>query len=323
MSAPDDAQGPPTDAAEDDEEEIRLLPPDPPPAPVPTRAARAAATAEQRLEAGPPAPTHPEFEPFDTTLLTLRVWGTNLVAFVAITALAMIPTIVFRVVFRLAGAETLSRLALWLDPLLSTIASAAIVVGVALHLDGQQVTIRLCLRRAAESWLTVLGTSLLVWLCTYVAALLGGVTILAATTLFGWMALGLFGFLIALLLWIYVSVCVAVPAAVIERDDPITAMRRSAYLVDGIRWRVGGVLGLFLLIGLSSIGFAEAIERAAPAIAPFLSGAVSIVVLSLDAALAGVIYHDLRRIADGLDSAEIARQLVPVNEADTATNRTD
>lgn len=102
---------------------------------------------------------------------------------------------------------------------------------------------------------------------------------------------------------------VAVPAAVMERLSVGAALRRSVRLTEGSRWVL---LAFQIIVWIASLllgWFVELLFRPTG-----LSMVAAVVVASLISAFTsiavGVIYHDLRRMKDGISTEEMVRPLM-------------
>ena len=145
--------------------------------------------------------------------------------------------------------------------------------------------------------------------------LLGLTIVYTIGQLLGFIALVITG------IWLYAMWSVRVPACVIERTGPFRSLRRSYRLVKGRWWPVAGVLIVSYLMvlvigGLISAGLiAAAISDSNPSVqfavtVSVLSGIISGVLLQpFSAAVATVLYYDLRIRKEGFDLQLLADQL--------------
>jgi hypothetical protein len=157
---------------------------------------------------------------------------------------------------------------------------------------------------------------------------------------------GVLGFLatIVLAVFLWVRFAVAVPAVVLERAGPVTALRRSWQLVQGNWWRVLGISLLALLV-VGFIGFALNLPFAilefflsrhgsfpgltpfspgaaatAPSLAALLTGAVGGIIVAtctrpISSGVTVLLYADLRMRKEGLDLALQQASQVPAATA--------
>lgn len=131
-------------------------------------------------------------------------------------------------------------------------------------------------------------------------------------------------FFVALIIpgiWLYGALAVSVPALVIERAGPVASLNRSRRLVRGSWWRTAAVI----LVAMVIMGFGQAlisgilIGAALASSSPSLLFAVAIMVLAaivssillqpFVAAVATVLYYDLRIRREGYDLELIAEEL--------------
>jgi hypothetical protein len=133
-------------------------------------------------------------------------------------------------------------------------------------------------------------------------AILGGLAVALAT-----LALVVPG------IWLFVSYAVAVPALLLERIGPVTALRRSFRLVKGRWWATFGVL----LVGYLLASIVGAIVQSAITLVPSILADGNTAALALGAAVGGTVgavittpysaavvallYFDLRVRKEGLD----------------------
>ncbi len=175
------------------------------------------------------------------------------------------------------------------------VASAAVVLSVFLGLRGRPATIGQCLSVAATRGPEILGLAILNMLAV-------GLGFLLCITPGVILACGFF---------------IAGPALIIEKLNPIAAMRRSWQLTDGYKL---AIFILTLAIGVIQFGVsmasttafgAEAVgtgtfgSEEATAIGfglpELLDGLVTIVFIAFNAVVAAVVYHDLRSFREGPD----------------------
>ncbi|UQA34301.1 hypothetical protein [Streptomyces sp. HNA39] len=146
--------------------------------------------------------------------------------------------------------------------MIATLFTASIVtVVISRSVLGRPVTLSDAWAEARPRLLPLIGLTLLVTLATALIMAIGiGPGLLMGSG--GGAALAALGFLAAcaVILWLQVSLALAAPALMLERQGIIAALRRSAKLVRGAWWRTFGILALtylivFLLSFLVSIPF--------------------------------------------------------------------
>ncbi|MDK1476928.1 hypothetical protein QNO07_26600 [Streptomyces sp. 549] len=149
-------------------------------------------------------------------------------------------------------------------PMLTTmvgtvIATAMLTIVVSRAVLGRPVSIGEAWQDSRPLLLRLLGLSLLVMLIVIGAMAVGfvpGILVAASSPAAG-LLLFFFGGLggVVLAIWLWVRYCLAAPALMLERQGPVTALRRSAKLVRGSWWRIFGIqmLALLLVMVLSFI----------------------------------------------------------------------
>ncbi|NUV90871.1 hypothetical protein G6W61_32450 [Streptomyces sp. KAI-26] len=227
--------------------------------------------------------------------------------------------------------------------MIATLFTASIVtVVISRSVLGRPVTLSDAWAEARPRLLPLIGLTLLVALATALIMAIGiGPGLLMGSG--GGAALAALGFLAAcaVILWLQVSLALAAPALMLERQGIIAALRRSAKLVRGAWWRTFGILALtylivFLLSFLVSIPFSaiaviadgvslsEFFESGGPSFGwPFLivTGIGEVIVSTLlypfVAGVMALLYVDqrIRREALDLDLARAAG--LPGHDTDT------
>ena len=171
--------------------------------------------------------------------------------------------------------------------LLIPIATAAIVYGVFEGLRGRSATISQCISVATSRWMPILGLAIL--------------TVITV-------GLGFLLFIIPGIVLTY-GLFVAGPVLIVEKLDPISAMRRSWQLTDGYKQSlfllalIIGILQLAATLPLTLAFSGGSIGSEAPPtnLHQLLEGFVIVVFTAFNAIAAGVAYHDLRGLREGLD----------------------
>jgi hypothetical protein len=104
----------------------------------------------------------------------------------------------------------------------------------------------------------------------------------------------------AIMLWL--RFFVAVPAAVEERPGPLGALRRSAYLTEGQRWPIFGIV---LTVGF--LNFCVQLGAVlVPVAGPFLYPVAGLLTTALVATTCAVVYYRLRSFHESIDVDQIA-----------------
>lgn len=227
--------------------------------------------------------------------------------------------------------------------MIATLFTASIVtVVISRSVLGRPVTLSDAWAEARPRILPLIGLTLLVALiaATVMAVGVGPGLLVGAEA---GAALALLGFTAAcvVILWLQVSLALAAPALMLERQSVLAALRRSAKLVRGAWWRTFGILALtyllvFLVSFLVSIPFgvvgviadgtdiSEFFESGGPSLGwPFLiiTGIGEVIVSTLlypfVAGVMALLYVDqrIRREALDLDLARAAG--LPGHDADT------
>lgn len=104
----------------------------------------------------------------------------------------------------------------------------------------------------------------------------------------------------AIMLWL--RFFVAVPAAVEERPGALSALRRSAYLTEGQRWPIFGIV---LTVGVLNFGL-QLGAVLVPVAGPFLYPVSGLLTTALVATTCAVIYYRLRSFHESIDVDQIA-----------------
>jgi hypothetical protein len=193
------------------------------------------------------------------------------------------------------------------------ISTAAITYGVFQEMRGRDTSLGSCLSVGLSSLLPVLSVAILQILILFGALIAAIVPV--AFLIGGMLAGGTRSsaacsiMLLPLLLLCYVPAVmlalryfVAVPAAVEERPGAREALRRSAFLTEGQRGRIFGIL---LVLGVLNLGVnlgAVLVPGAGAVLGPLLS----LVMTGLFATTCAVIYYRLRSFHESIDVDQIA-----------------
>jgi hypothetical protein len=169
---------------------------------------------------------------------------------------------------------------------LGAISQAIILYGAFEDMRGRPVNLISSIRFGGRRILSVLGVAVLFTLLTGLATLLLVIPGLIVFTM-----------------WY-----VAIPACVVEGTGPRKSLSRSAELTKGHRWKVFGMLTVFIIIDL--LGNQLLVVAAAKALGATVGLLTSLVWRACLGAfypvLAVVTYHDLRVAKEGVDTDQIA-----------------
>ncbi len=193
------------------------------------------------------------------------------------------------------------------------ISTAAITYGVFQEMRGRDTSLGSCLSVGLSSLLPVLSVAILQILILFgalIAAIIPVVFLIGGMLAGGTRSsTGCGIMLVPLLLLCYVPAImlalryfVAVPAAVEERPGAREALRRSAFLTEGQRGRIFGIL---LVLGVLNFGVnlgAVLVPGAGAVLGPLLS----LVMTGLFATTCAVIYYRLRSFHESIDVDQIA-----------------
>lgn len=239
------------------------------------------------------------------------IWAKNLPAFLVLAILVYAPVIVYTAVVAsdtLIGDTERIRtywVVTWLLKFpLGLIVSAAVLYGTIKQLRGDPAGIAASIGFGLKRLFPVLGVGILTGILTY-----------------GWFALALIPgigralFLPAFIgfLAVLCKLYVAVPVAVVERPGLIGALRRSAQLTDHNKLRIFVVVIVLLVVAtLVSFLFQGLFDEDAMTdhqlkVLIWLTLAFDIALTALNATVNGVVYHDLRRAREGVETDELAR----------------
>lgn len=180
--------------------------------------------------------------------------------------------------------------------LLSFIAQAAVIYAILQELREEPVSVGDSLRRSMGRLLPVVGVTLMVSVCFLPIGVLMGIAVSVGGLLaLLFLPLGVFWFF-----FIWCTLWVAVPAVIVERTGVFGALRRSARLTRGCKWRIMGILlilgavqgaggGLVGFVALGSVKAGIVVELSA-----------TLLVGALTATSTAVGYHDLRSAKEGV-----------------------
>jgi len=180
--------------------------------------------------------------------------------------------------------------------LLSFVAQAAVIFAVLQELRGEQVSVGESLRVSMGRLLPVVGVTLIVFVC-----------LMATGALMG-LAVGLGGLLLLLLLpfglfwlcFLWCTLWVAVPAVIVERTGVFGALRRSARLTRGCKWRIMGILLIVLAVQWAGGGLVGVVSMGSVRAGLVIELSAMLLVGALTATSTAVGYHDLRVAKEGV-----------------------
>ena len=218
-----------------------------------------------------------------------EVCGANFVLFGAVMLVVSLPNLIFTLqtpVFEAPWATGIYFvLGIVLGLFLNTIGEAVILFGAFQYLSGQPVVPAQALQRSLARFLPILGFAIL-----YVVALF-----------FGFILLVIPG-IILFIMW-----TVALPACVVEGLGPVACMRRSTELTRGYRWKIFWIFILLTIISAIVGGIVETIAGQGGVVAKALISLLwSAVWSTYWNCVLVMIYHDLRVVKEGVDTAQIA-----------------
>jgi len=206
----------------------------------------------------------------------------------------------------MAGYGIISLIAALVIFMLAFLAQAALVRATVEDLNGKRPAVGDCIQIALRSFLPALGIGVVVFLAMVLA---GFVMVMIASLIpfIGWL-IGL-AILIAAAIWV-LSISVAIPVVVQERDGVFGSISRSRALTKGSRW---SIFGLFLIIGVIAIviqgGFSllfglvvastGGISATGVAVGAIGSSLVSTIFSTVVSVAIAVTYVELRQVKEG------------------------
>lgn len=168
---------------------------------------------------------------------------------------------------------------------LNTIGEAVILFGAFQYLRGEPVMPGDALQRSLARFFPIIGFAIL-----YSIALFFGFILLVVPGI------------ILFIMW-----TVALPACVVEGLGPVACMQRSADLTKGYRWKIFGIMILLTIISAIVGGIVSSIALQGGIVAKALIGVLwSAVWSTYWNCVLVMIYHDLRVVKEGIDTAQIA-----------------
>jgi hypothetical protein len=223
---------------------------------------------------------------------TFSVYFANFLPFALLTAIALSPLFIVEgygtIAAKAAPGSPASLIPLLLLVVAAMVcpylATGAITYGVFQQMRGRDTSIGDCLSRGLSSLLLILGLSI-------------------------WQGLLVFGASLACLvpgIMLSVRWAVSLPAAVTERTGVSESMSRSAYLTDGMRWDVFGVLFVLQVLNIGSTLLVTLATAKNPMLHLLLSGVASLLVVGLSATGSAVMYYRLRDLKESIDVDQVA-----------------
>jgi len=214
----------------------------------------------------------------------------------------------------IAGYGAISVIAGLVIFMLALLAQAALVRATVEDMNGKRPAVGDCIQIALRSLLPALGIGVLVFLALGLSGFLM-VMIAAFIPLIGWL-IGL-ALLITAAIWV-LSISVAVPVVVQEREGVFGSISRSRALTKGSRWSIFGLLliigivamviqgGFSLLIGLA-VASSGGISAGGVVFGAVGSSLVSTIFSAVISVAIAVTYVELRRVKEGTSVDELAR----------------
>jgi hypothetical protein len=196
---------------------------------------------------------------------------------------------------------------------LAFLAQAALVRATVEDLNGKRPAIGDCIQMALRSFLPALGIGVVVFLAMILAVLVTAF-IASLIPIIGWL-IGL-AILIAAAIWA-LSISVAIPVVVQEREGVFGSISRSRQLTKGSRW---SIFWLFLIIGIVAIiiqgGFslifglviasAGGISTSGIVVGSIGSSLVSTIFSTVISVAIAVTYVELRQVKEGASIDQLA-----------------
>jgi hypothetical protein len=261
----------------------------------------------------------------ETLSQSFMIFSRNFIPFLILAAVAFSPVYLFGDYLTRSFQQTnpvaargMTALVGWAILLLCVpLTTAMITYGVFQEMRGRNLSLGSCLGVGLSSLLSVLTVAILQFLF-----ILGAVfAVIIPASMLTAMALGagggrsstsaagcgvilvpLYFLAVVFPIMLWLRFFVAVPAAVEERPGAMGSLRRSAFLTDGQRWPIFGIV---LVVGLCNL----AIQMGAalvPTAGPFLVPLASLVTTALLATTCAVVYYRLRSFHESIDVDQIA-----------------
>lgn len=131
--------------------------------------------------------------------------------------------------------------------------------------------------------------------------LIGATMLMVLGILFGSLLLIVPGVILYMRWYVFAPVCV------VEKQGPLSALKRSAELTKGSRWKLFGIMLILFAIGAVAGGLlAVLFLQVSPIAAIAAKGLWQVVATTFGTIMTVMIYHDLRVAKEGVDVESIA-----------------
>jgi hypothetical protein len=213
----------------------------------------------------------------------------------------------------LANYGFFSLIAVLVIFILAFLAQAALVRVTVEDLNGKRPAIGDCIQMALRSFLPALGIGVVVFLAMLVVGFVA-VFIASLIPFLGWLiALAM---MVAAAIWL-LSISIAIPVVVQEREGVFGSISRSRQLTKGSRWSIFwlfliiGVVAIIIQLGFSlvlGLGVASAggISFMGAVVAAIGSSLVSTIFSTVISVTIAVVYVELRQVKEGTGVEELA-----------------
>jgi hypothetical protein len=257
----------------------------------------------------------------ETLSQSFRIFSRNFIPFLILAAVAFSPIYLFGdyLTHRYqqtnpAAAMGMTALVGWAILLLCIpLTTAMITYGVFQEMRGRNLSLGSCLSVGLSSLFSVLLVAILqfVFILGTVIVTVFPISILVTMAVAGGgrssagcgvILLALYVPVVVFPIMLWLRFFVAVPAAVEERPGALGSLRRSAFLTDGQRWPIFGIV---LVVGLCNLAIQLGAARV-PTAGPFLVPLASLVTTALLATTCAVVYYRLRSFHESIDVDQIA-----------------
>ena len=219
-------------------------------------------------------------------MTTFRVLGKNLIPFMILGLVIAVPTLWIEYSMEQTLSGNTFLLVSWpVESLSIALMQAVYAYGVFHTLRGGKASTLGTLVQASRAFPLALLASLLATLVIGLATLM----------------LIIPGIVLAVILWL------AVPVAAIEKKRPWAALERSGDLTDGHRWKLFGLLVLFLVSAFAAANLIPQTPYQQPVLGHFTQPSIWVdwALEAIAAVAVGVTYYDLRFIKDDMDSESL------------------
>lgn len=257
----------------------------------------------------------------ETLSQSFKIFSRNIIPFLILAAVAFSPVYLFGDYLMRAYQQTspaaaagMTALVGWAILLLCVpLTTAMITYGVFQEMRGRTLSLGSCLSVGFSSLLSVLLVAILQFLFILGTVIITVVPISFLTVMAvagggrssagcGVILLPLYALVAVFPIMLWLRFFVAVPAAVEERPGALGALRRSAFLTDGQRWPI---LGIVLVVGFCNLAI-QVGAGLVPTAGPFLAPLASLLTTALLATTCAVVYYRLRSFHESIDVDQIA-----------------